>query len=94
MLETLFGRPLTFGDTEQIAHINALQAKERNKEERERKLAAGELVKFEVTMRVEGTYVAYVESSSVAKARELAREDLDLFDLEIDDIYIEECRAL
>ena len=90
----LCGRPLTFGDTEQIAHINALQAKERDKEEREKKMASGELVEFEVDLRVEGTVTVTVEASSVEKARQLAKEDVDFYDIDIDEIEIEECRAV
>ena len=94
MKEMLCGRPLTFGDVEQIAHINALQEKEKEKEIRQKKIDAGELVEFEIDLRVEGILTVTVEASSQQKAEELAKEDVDKFDVDIDEITIEDCRAV
>ena len=94
MQTLLCGRPLTFGDAEQIAHINALQAKERDKEEREKKVANAELVEFEVNLRVEGTVTVTVEASSIKEARRLAQDEVDFYDIDIDEIEIEECMAI
>ena len=92
MKDMICGRPLTFGDVEQIAHINALQAKERDNAEKELKIAAGELVEFQVDLRVEGTVTVTVEASSVEEAMHLAREEVDVYDIDIDEIEVEECR--
>ena len=94
MKTVVCGRPLTFGDVEQIAHINALQAKEIDKAEREKKMANGELVEFEVDLRVEGAVTVTVEASSIKEARRLAEEDVNFYDIDIDEIEIEECRAI
>ena len=88
------GRPLTFGDIEQIAVINSLRAKEEEKELRKKKIAAGELVEFEVDIRIEGTTTVTVEASSEQHARELARDELNMMDIDVDEIDIEECRAI
>ena len=88
------GKPLEFGNIEQIAHINTLKAKEREKAERERRLSAGELVEFEVKLKVEGAIFVTVEASSKAEAEKLAKSDLDVFDIDIEDVYVEECRAV
>lgn len=94
MQTMICGRPLTFGDIEQIAVVNSLRAKEEEKALREKKIAAGELVEFEVDLRVEGTVTVTVEASSVDEARHLAREDLDIYDIDIDFIDVENCREV
>lgn len=94
MKEMLCGRPLTFGDIEQIRTINALRVKEEEKEIRQKKMDAGELVKFEIDLRVEGTLTVTVEASSQQEAEELAKEDIDQFDIDMDEIEIEDCRAV
>ena len=77
MKETLCGRPLIFGDIEQIAAINSLRVKEEEKELREKKMAAGELVEFEVDLRVEGTLTVTVEASITFEFELILLEDFD-----------------
>lgn len=85
---------MTFGDIEQIAVINALRAKEEEKEIIEKKIANGESVEFEVDIRFEGTQTVTIKASSKKEAEEIAREELDIFDADIDEIEIEDCRAV
>lgn len=91
MEKMICGRALTFGDIEQIAVINSLRAKEEDKALRENKIAAGELVEFEVDLRVEGTLTVTVEASSKEEAEKLAKEDIDKFDIDIDGIDVNNC---
>ena len=88
------GRPLAFGDIEQIAVINSLRAKEEEKALREKKIAAGELVEFEVDLRVEGTVTICVEASSKEHAIDIAKGDVDMMDISVDEIDVETCRAV
>lgn len=48
----LCGRPLTFGDVEQIRVLKEMRRIEEEAEERERKRAAGEKIPFDVCLRV------------------------------------------
>ncbi len=91
MQTKICGRPLVFGDIEQIAVINSLRAKEEEKARRGKKIAAGELVEFEVELRVEGTLTVTVEASSKGEAEKLAKEDYDISDLYVDEIDVENC---
>ena len=94
MQTMICGRPLTFGDIEQIAVINSLRVKEEEKALREKKIAAGELVEFEVDLRVEGTVTICVEASSEQHAIDIAKGDVDVYDIDIDEIDVENCRAI
>jgi hypothetical protein len=89
------GRPLAFGDVEQIAVVNSLRAKEEEKVLREKRIAAGELVEFEVDLKVEGTVTVNVEASSKEEAMRLAREEhIDLMDIDVDKVDVEHCREV
>ena len=91
MQTMICGRPATFGDIDQIAIVNSLRAKEEEKVLREKKIAAGELVEFEVDLRVEGTLTVTVTASSKEEAEKLAKEDYDIFDLDVDEIDVNNC---
>ena len=51
---TLCGRPLTYGDTEQIKALKELRRKAEEEEERQRKRAAGKITKFEIILVARG----------------------------------------
>jgi len=94
-MQTLIcGRPLTFGDIEQIAVVNSLRAKEEEKALREKKIAAGELIEYEVDLRVEGTVTVCVEASSKQHAMDIAEGEVDVYDIDIDEIDVEQCREV
>lgn len=94
MKTMICGRPLVFGDIEQIAVINTLRAKEEEKAVREKKMANGELIEFEIDLRVEGTVTICVEASSKQHAIDIAKDKFDVYDIDIDEIDVEECRAI
>ena len=96
LIITLVQFPVSFGDVDQIAIINSLRAKEEEKALREKRIAAGELVEFEVDLRVEGTVTITVEASSKQHAIDIAREDVDAFgiDIDIDEVDVEGCRTV
>lgn len=94
MQTILAGKPLTFGNIEQISTINSLQAKEKEKDLREKKMAAGELVEFEVDLKVEGTVTICVKASSKQHAIDIAKADIDAYGIDIDEVDVDECRAI
>lgn len=92
MGELLCGKPLTFGNVDQIMHIKQLRAKERIKEEREAKIKAGELREFEVTLKVEGSHTIKVFALNKNDAEDAACEKFspwDVDDLECEVSYVE-----
>ena len=92
METVLHGRPLAFGDTQQIATIKSIRAANAISEEDEKLLESGELKRFEVTVSIEATYKDTVLARSPEEAKEKASESIDFNDLsEFDDVDRDVC---
>ncbi len=75
-LHHLCGRPLVFGDTEQIAEYKKINREAASEEERERERAAGNLKTYTVHIDIEGSCDVEVEAVDEAEAKELALEEI------------------
>ena len=94
MATLINGKPLMFGDIDQIRHVKVLRAKEAIREERERAKAAGELVEYDVELKVEGYHRVTVEASNSDDARNIALEEFNAWDVDDLDCNIESCREV
>lgn len=86
--KALRGR-LEFGNAEQIAAVKILERKEAEAEEERRKIASGELRKYEVEIELSGTVLASSKQEAERMAQEECYPDPDL---EIESVTAREIR--
>jgi len=91
MPKALIG-PLKFGDPDQIASLKMIEREIKKKEEYEKKLQEGIIKRYHVSISFSGETEVVVNAESIKKAEEIAQEEMEIedVDIEIDNISVYE----
>ena len=81
-------RPLRFGDPDQIAALKIIETEIEEKEEYEKKLKEGTIKRYRVNISFSGETEVFVDASSIKEAEEIAQEDMEIGDADIDIDFI------
>ena len=81
-------RPLIFGDPEQIAALKIIEMEIEKKEEYEKKLKEGTIKRYRVNISFSGETEVFVDASSIKEAEEIAQEEMEIGDADIDIDFI------
>ena len=84
--------PLKFGDPDQIASLKMIEREIIKKEEYEKKLREGIIKQYHVSISFSGETEVLVNAESIKKAEEIAEEEMEIedADIEIDNISVYE----
>ena len=84
--------PLKFGDSDQIASLKMIEREIIKKEEYEKKLREGIITRYHVSISFSGETEVLVNAESIKKAEEIAEEEMEIedADIEIDNISVYE----
>ncbi len=77
-------RPLRFGDPDQIAALKIIETEIEEKEEYEKKLKEGTIKRYRVNISFSGETEVFVDASSINEAEEIAQEEMEIEDSDID----------
>ena len=77
-------RPLRFGDPEQIAALKIIEMEIEKKEEYEKQLKEGTIKRYRVNISFSGETEVFVDASSINEAEEIAHEEMEIEDADID----------
>ena len=85
--KTLMG-PLKFGDPEQIAALNMIEREILKKEEYAKMLREGVIKRYHVRISFSGETEVFVTAGSIREAKEIAEEEMEMInvDIEIDSV--------
>ena len=76
--------PLKFGDPDQIASLKMIEREIIKKEEYEKKLQEGIIKRYHVSISFSGETEVLVNAESIKKAEEIAEEEMDVEDADIE----------
>jgi len=76
--------PLKFGDPEQIASLKMIEREIIKKEEYAKKLQEGIIKRYHVSISFSGETEVFVNAESIKKAEEIAEEEMEIEDADIE----------
>ena len=86
--QTALMRPLKFGDPDQIAALKMIEIAIERKEEHENLLQAGIIKRYRVNISFSGETEVYVDAISTQEAEEIAQEEMDIGNADVDIDFI------
>ncbi len=90
MPNILCGRPLKFGDPEQIEYINTMEELAREKAARDQLVSDGKLKRYRIVVHVVKNYTSDVQAVDEKHAEELALKEHGIRSIDAEDVEVYE----